>query len=152
MPERIRLLSRGATARVVAVDTQPDGALGLPSDPAVAGWWVGGALAGEVFGNVVLAGHIDSRKRGIGYFAALLEAEPGDRVELTGHGLRQTYVVRSNREVDKDALSSATDTFGRSGPGRLVLLTCTGTFDPRTRHYDRNLVVTADPVGPPAPL
>ena len=123
----------------------------MPADPGVTGWWVSGALAGEVFGSVVLAGHIDSRERGVGFFATLLDAKPGDRVELSGGGLALTYVVRSNKEVDKGVLSTRTDIFDRSVRGRLVLLTCTGTFDARTRHYDHNLVVTADPVGVPRP-
>ncbi len=149
-PTRIRLLSQGAaTAAVERVDTGPEGDLGLPEDPDVTGWWVSGALPGEVYGSVVLAGHIDSREHGIGFFAKLLDASPGDRVELSGAGLRQVYVVRSNREVAKGVLSTGTDAFDRSGPGRLVLITCTGRFDPVTRHYDHNLVVTADPVGPP---
>ncbi len=151
-PRRIRLLSdHGVTAPVDAVDTGADGTLMLPPDPGTVGWWVSGALAGEVFGSVVLAGHIDSRRRGIGFFAALLDASPGDRIALSGNGLRQTYLVRSNREVDKDVLSVSTDVFDRQAAGHLVLITCTGTFDARTRHYDHNLVVTADPVGVPVP-
>ena len=151
-PQRIRLLSHGGVAASVQrVDTGPHGELELPADPGVTGWWVSGALAGEVFGSVVLAGHIDSRERGVGFFATLLDAKPGDRVELSGGGLALTYVVRSNKEVDKGVLSTRTDIFDRSVRGRLVLLTCTGTFDARTRHYDHNLVVTADPVGVPRP-
>ena len=74
-----------------------------------------GALAGELYGSVVLAGHIDSRERGVGFFAKLLDAKPGDRIELTGGGLALTYVVRSNREVDKGVLSTQTDIFDRFG-------------------------------------
>jgi hypothetical protein len=152
-PKRIRLISAdGVAAPVVAVDTGADGTLSLPTDPGTVGWWVSGALAGEVFGSVVLAGHIDSRRRGLGFFVALLDARPGDRVELSGEGLRQVYVVRSNREVDKDVLSLRAGVFDRQVAGRLVLITCTGTFDRRTRHYDHNLVVSADPVGVPVPL
>lgn len=148
-PTRIRLLSQGGVAAAVdRVDTGPEGDLELPADPGVTGWWVSGALPGEVYGSVVLAGHIDSRKRGLGFFAKLLDAAPGDRIELAGAGLRQVYVVRSNREVAKGVLSTGTDVFDRSVSGRLVLLTCTGTFDPATRHYDHNLVVTAEPLGP----
>jgi sortase (surface protein transpeptidase) len=98
---------------------------------------------------VVLAGHIDSRRRGIGFFAQLLDAEPGDRIELSGDGVRLAYVVRSNREVAKGVLATDADVFDRRAPGRLVLITCTGTFDPRTRHYDHNLVVLAEPEGAP---
>jgi sortase family protein len=152
-PQRIRLASDGGVSTTVErVDTGAGGELELPADPGVTGWWVSGALAGEVYGSVVLAGHIDSRERGIGFFAKLLDAAPGDRVELTGSGLTQTYVVRSNEEVAKDALSTSTDIFDRTVSGRLVLLTCTGTFDPQTRHYDHNLVVTAYPVGEPRPV
>jgi hypothetical protein len=152
-PGRIRLVSAdGLAAPVDAVDTGADGALSLPANPHTVGWWVSGALAGEVFGSVVLAGHIDSRSQGVGFFAALLDARPGDRIELSGEGLRQVYVVRSNREVDKDVLSVRSGAFDRGVAGRLVLITCTGTFDRRTRHYDHNLVVFADPVGVPVPL
>jgi sortase (surface protein transpeptidase) len=137
---------------VEPVDTGADGTLALPADPGKVGWWVGGALSGEVFGSVVLAGHIDSRQQGLGFFARLLDVRPGDRIELSGQGLQQTYVVRSNREVDKDVLSLRTGVFDRRAPGRLVLITCTGTFDRTTRHYDHNLVVSADPVGVPVVL
>ena len=152
-PQRIRLLSEGeATAAVQRVDTGRRGELELPADPGVTGWWVSGALAGEVYGSVVLVGHIDSRERGVGFFAKLLDARPGDRIELSGSGLALTYVVRSNDEVDKVVLSTSTDIFDRTTRGRLVLLTCTGTFDQQTRHYDHNLVVTAEPVGVPRRL
>ncbi len=152
-PKRIRLISaKGVAAPVVAVDTGADGTLSLPADPGTVGWWVSGAVAGEVFGSVVLAGHIDSRRQGLGFFVALLDARPGDRVELSGEGLTQVYVVRSNREVDKDVLSLRAGVFDRQVAGRLVLITCTGTFDRRTRHYDHNLVVSADPVGVPVAL
>jgi sortase (surface protein transpeptidase) len=149
----VRLLSQGgARAKVQRIDTRPDGDLELPADPGVTGWWVSGALAGELYGSVVLAGHIDSRQRGLGFFAKLLDVEPGEHIELTGGGLALTYVVRSNEDVDKDVLSTQTDLFDRTARGRLVLLTCTGRFDPRTRHYDHNLVVTAEPVGVPTPV
>ena len=152
-PKRIRLVAaNGAAAPVEAVDTGPDGTLPIPANPSTVGWWMSGALAGEVFGSVVLAGHIDSRRHGLGFFVALLDARPGDHIELSGDGLRQVYVVRSNREVDKDVLSARTGVFDRQVAGRLVLITCTGTFDRRTRHYDHNLVVTADPLGVPVAL
>jgi hypothetical protein len=152
-PKRIRLVAaKDVAAAVEAVDTGPDGSLPIPTNPRTVGWWVSGALGGEVFGSVVLAGHIDSRRHGLGFFVALLDARPGDRIELSGEGLRQVYVVRSNREVDKDVLSARTGVFDRQVAGRLVLITCTGTFDRRTRHYDHNLVVTADPLGVPVAL
>ncbi len=139
---------RSSSVHVDAVDTTRDGDLGLPKDPGRVGWWQGGALAGETYGSVVLAGHIDSRAYGVGFFARLLQARPGDEVTLSDGRLEQRYAVVSNRNVNKQALATGTDTFSQSVPGRLVLITCTGHFNTATRHYEDNLVVLARPVGP----
>lgn len=148
-PTSITLLVQGvraATASIQTIDTTPSGDLSLPADPGQVGWWQSGAMAGDAYGSVVLAGHIDSRDRGIGFFARLLRVRPGDEVELSGGAYTQAYRVVSTRDVPKASLSTGTDTFSQSVPGRLVLLTCTGPYSPTT-HYPDNLVVTADPIG-----
>lgn len=144
-------MGAGSFARVHPMDADATGHLQLPAMPEDVGWWVGGALAGEPFGSVVLGGHIDSRHFGLGFFALLLDLRSGDQVELTGEGLAQRYRVQSTREVPKNALVTGAGAFDMRTPGRLVLITCTGHFDPRTHHYDRNLVVIATPEGLPAP-
>ena len=126
------------------------GELSLPSDPGQVGWWQSGALAGDAFGSVVLAGHIDSKDRGSGFFARLLGVQPGDEVILATAAYQQRYRVVTTRDVPKASLATSTDTFSSTVPGRLVLLTCTGTWSPAT-HYPENLVVTAEPVGTPTP-
>jgi hypothetical protein len=131
------------------MDADAAGRLQLPANPGNVGWWVGGALAGDPFGSVVLGGHIDSRRFGLGFFARLLDVRPGELVELTGGGLAQRYRVQSTGEVAKNALATAAAPFDMRTPGRLVLITCTGRFDPKTHHYDRNLVVFASPQGLP---
>lgn len=151
VPATLTLASRGAAAATTAVetiDTSPTGELTLPRDAGDVGWWQSGALAGDAFGSVVLAGHIDSRETGLGFFARLLTVRPGDEVVLEGSGYQQRYRVVATRDVPKASLATSTDTFSPSVPGRLVLLTCTGPFDPVT-HYPDNLVVTAEPVGVP---
>lgn len=149
-PTALRLVSGSTTSttRVDPVDTTSDGELSLPKSPGLVGWWKGGALAGEAYGSVVLAGHIDSRAYGMGFFARLLRARRGDRVTLTSGSLSQDYTIASNRNVAKPTLATGTDTFSQSVPARLVLITCTGQFNEVTHHYDDNLVVLADPVGP----
>jgi LPXTG-site transpeptidase (sortase) family protein len=136
----------GGTAAITTIDTTPSGELSLPPDPGQVGWWQSGALAGDVFGSVVLAGHIDSRDHGVGFFARLLTVHPGDEVELSNSAYRLRYRVVSTREVPKASLATSTDTFSQAVAGRLVLLTCTGPYDPRT-HYPDNLVVIAEPLG-----
>ena len=152
-PTSITLYPRSAavtSAAIERIDTTPSGELGLPRDPGHVGWWQSGALAGDVFGSVVLAGHIDSRDQGVGYFARLLRVQPGDEVMLTDGAYEQRYRVVSTRDVPKASLATGTDTFSQLVPGRLVLLTCTGPYD-RVTHYPDNLVVTAEPVGVATP-
>jgi LPXTG-site transpeptidase (sortase) family protein len=114
------------------------------------GWWQSGALAGDVFGSVVLAGHIDSRDWGLGFFERLRRIRPGDEVLLHDGVYEQRYRVVSTRDVPKASLATGTDTFSQQVPGRLVLLTCTGPYD-RVTHYADNLVVTAEPLGVATP-
>ena len=66
---------------MVPVGLRADGSLVIPDDPQVVGWWTGGSMAGEPFGSVVLAGHVDSAARGVGVLAGLagLRARPGRR-------------------------------------------------------------------------
>ena len=128
-------------------DTQPDGELALPADPGRVGWWMSGALAGDAFGSVVLAGHIDSRVYGLGFFARLLDVRTGDRVTLGDGTASQSYSVDSIMRIPKSGLATTSDLFSPSVTGRLVLITCTGRYDPAARHYEENLVVLATPVG-----
>ena len=153
-PTQITLNAHGDVARtsVTVVDTTATGELGLPQDPGVVGWWQSGALAGEAFGSVVLAGHIDSRTQGLGFFVRLLGVGVGDTVELSNGVLRAGYRVTATRNVDRAVLVTGTDTFSQRVPGRLVLITCAGPFNQTTRHYQDNLVVTAEPTGPATPL
>jgi Sortase domain len=135
-----------ASATVDPVDTGASGELSLPADPGQVGWWQSGALAGDAFGSVVLAGHIDSRTGGIGFFVRLLHVQAGDEVVLEDAVYQQHYRVLDRHDVPKASLATSTDTFSQSVPGRLVLITCTGTWSPAT-HYPDNLIVTAEPVG-----
>jgi hypothetical protein len=144
VPVRLDLPARGTGAPVVPVGTGTDGALVVPDPPQTVGWWAPGALAGSGAGTVVLAGHVDSRVAGIGVLAVLPWLAVGEPVVLTGDGGRVArYRVVARREFGKNALPA--DTFARTGPPRLVLVTCGGSFDPGTRSYADNIVVYAEP-------
>ncbi|MCF7551069.1 class F sortase [Pseudonocardia sp. WMMC193] len=143
VPARLEL--RGIAAPVVPVGTGPDGALLVPDPPQTVGWWAPGALAGSGTGTVVVAGHVDSRLAGIGVLAVLPQLTVGEPVVLrAADGRSVEYRVVARREFGKAALPA--DTFARTGPPRLVLITCGGRFDPRTRSYEDNIVVYAEPV------
>lgn len=143
-PLGVVLVDEGLSAEVMAVGVNPGGDLQLPEDPAVVGWWAAGAVPGATAGNVVLAGHIDSARRGVGVFAALLRAEADDAVEVTStDGTVHRYRVVARQSYPKAALPA--ELFDRGVPPGLVLVTCGGEFDSSRGHYEDNIVVYAEP-------
>lgn len=125
------------------------GLLVVPENVQRVGWWDGGAEAGDPYGAMVIAGHVDSASTGLGFFVRLLKLRVGDHVSVSDPAYRATYNVISVRSIPKNAL--ATGTFAQTGPHRLVLITCTGRYDRARGGYENNLVVTASPVTPVTP-
>ena len=122
------------------------GVLEVPADPARLGWWTGGALAGEPFGSVVLAGHVDSQTLGLGVLVELLETPPGAEVTISDETEQRSYRVVSVDEIPKARLATDFAAFRQDVGHRLVLITCGGDFDEATRSYADNVVLIAEPV------
>jgi len=144
VPRQIELPS-GRSA-VVDPEETANGVLQIPADIQEVGWWDGSAYAGDPFGSTVIAGHVDSRLQGLGFFAELLITQVGDLITLRSDAHAMTYRVVSATLVNKEALASENQALDQRGPHRLVLITCSGQWHPELRSYDSNLVVTADPV------
>jgi LPXTG-site transpeptidase (sortase) family protein len=146
VPEQV-VLPGGAKAPVLPATTIND-QLQVPPQARRVGWWDGGAEAGDPFGSVVLAGHVDTRTEGLGFFARLQGIRPGEVVVLNGAGHTASYRVVSVVSVRKDALATKSGAFDQDVAHRLVLITCTGAYDASRGGYEDNLVVTAAPLGP----
>lgn len=142
IPRRLRIGDLAIDAPVQAVGVAVDGTMEIPG-PTDVGWYRFGATPGEK-GAVVLAGHIAFD--GVdGAFRKLDEVEPGTRVEVTlKNGNVRAYRVLHVDRYRKESLPA--DTWTKSGPERLVLITCGGSFDPEQRRYDSNVVATAAPI------
>nr|WP_252727726.1 class F sortase [Curtobacterium sp. WW7] len=122
------------------------GAMALPADPAVAGWYRFGATPTSASGSTVLAAHVDAVGYGVGPFARLATVAVGSTVTVTGADGRATdYTVATVDLLAKTGVPWSS-VFDRDGPPRLVLVTCGGEFDTSTHHYRSNLVVTATPL------
>jgi hypothetical protein len=143
-PAEVRMRSLQVRMQVRAVGVSSDGQMQLPPDPAVLGWYRFGPAPGSASGgSVVLAGHLDSKKFGVGPLAGLRDVTLGQRVDvLTTDGRVRTYTVERVDRFDRRQLPAAL--FTRQGPERLRLITCGGDYDP-VRGYEQNLVVTARP-------
>ncbi|GAA2434476.1 class F sortase [Streptomyces lavendulocolor] len=137
---------RGTPVDPVTADAT--GAMAVPESPERLGWWALGAPPGAARGTVLLAGHLDSAGEGAGPFEALHDVPLGTRAQVTAaDGTRHTYRIVARRTHPKKALP--TDLFTTGGTPRLVLVTCTGDFDPDAHAYADNLVLYGEPDGPP---
>lgn len=144
-PARIRVAGIEVDAPVVSVGVDDAGLMEVPEDVRTIGWYRFGATPGEN-GSAVLSGHVDDRVQGPGAFFDLAGTETGETVEVdTGDGETLAFRVDSVRNFGKTELPLE-EVFQRSGPPRLVLITCGGEFDRATGHYVDNIVVTAVPV------
>lgn len=141
-PTQLSVPDLGVTADVVPVGVDGDGALEVPADPRVAGWWSSGAVPASQ-GSTVIAAHVDAVGIGPGPLAAVLRAPVGTAIQVaTEGGAAARYTVAEIRSYPKsDGLPA--ELFAVGGPARLVLITCSGTF--RNGHYADNAVVIATP-------
>ena len=141
---RLAVPSLGIDAPVMSVGmtgTQLD----VPDDVHMVGEWSGGGTPTATSGTVLLAGHVNWAGQGPGALAHLASIAPDANVLLsTPGGIATTWSVTSVEAVTKADLPQAI--FDRSGPHRLVLVTCGGAFNSATGHYEDNVVVTATPL------
>lgn len=143
-PVRVTMPSAGIVAPLRSVGVARDGQMEIPPDPRVMGWYRFGPTAGEGGGSVVLAGHLDSQRFGLGPLARLRDIRPGDPVTVTlADGTRRSYRVTGLERFDRQELPAFL--FSRSGPERLRVITCGGEYDAKAGGYQQNLVVTAVP-------
>ena len=135
VPTRLHL---GAINAPVVPATLDGSTLTPPDDPQVLGWW--GKRVGSVHGTTLLTGH--TVHDGGGTFDDLEHTPPGARAHLNSH----SYKVTSVRVISKASLAQRASTlFARTGPPKLVLVTCEN-YNPATGHYASNVVVTLTPV------
>lgn len=119
-----------------------DGTIRVPDRWDRAGWYGEGPRPGQV-GPAVVLGHVDSRE-GPAVFHRLRELRRGDEIMIDRRdGTRITFVVRRVERHAKTRFPTDHVYLPTMQP-TLRLVTCTGVFDPVTRHYRDNLVVFAD--------
>ncbi|HEY3437436.1 MAG TPA: class F sortase [Actinotalea sp.] len=147
-PVSLRLAALGIELPVDPVGVTADGQMEIPPLAERGGWYRFGATPGDRTGTAVIAAHVDSvASAGLGPFAHLRDLAVGDLVDITlGDGSVLHYAVTAVTVVPKPEIAWS-DVFTRDGRHHLVLITCGGRFDRAARHYEDNVIVTADPVG-----
>jgi hypothetical protein len=144
VPARLRIpaLDLDATVDAVGIDAAT-GDFAVPPSVDRVGWYRYGPGFSAKAGSIVVAGHVDSAAEGKGAFFRLGSLEAGDSVTLTGPGGEERVFEVIARERYRKTAIPLDKYFARDGTPRLTLITCGGPFDPKTRHYRDNVVITA---------
>jgi sortase (surface protein transpeptidase) len=107
--------------------------------PALAGWYRRGPAPGAV-GPAVIVGHVDTYQ-GAAVFYRLTGVRTGEDIDvLRADGSHARFVISGVTEVKKTAFPS-TAVFGPTSGATIRLITCTGPFNPTSRHYVDSLIV-----------
>jgi hypothetical protein len=146
-PVRLDIASLGIHAPVVPRGLT-DGTVDPPpySTPGTTGWYRGGPAPGAA-GAALIVGHVDT-DTGPAVFFPLRTVKPGAAIDVTrADGTVAEFTARTVDTVPKAHFDPARAYGSPTGPPQLRLITCGGAFDPATRAYTANLVVTAPLTG-----
>lgn len=148
-PQRVLIAGLCISAPVVPVPMRGDGSLVIPRDVDQVGLWNGGPGLGQATaGTTLLAGHVDAEGQGLGALYRLAQVQPGEWIDtVDGSGRVSHWRAVALHVVTKAELPGEVFA-GRTGPRRLVLVTCGGPIEYAPGHghtYQDNVIVTAVP-------
>lgn len=143
LPVRLMIPGIHVNAAIESVGLTPQGAVGIPANPADAAWYDLGPRPGDI-GSAVITGHINWYYGQTGVFANLSRVKPRDKISVQNDsGSIFSFVVRGIRSYD--AAADAVDVFiSNDGKAHLNLITCEGVWDRSAQQYTQRLVVFAD--------
>jgi hypothetical protein len=137
-PVAVTIPAVGLSARVVPIGLNAAGQIEMPA-PVLAGWYRLGPAPGAV-GPAVIVGHVDTYQ-GAAVFYRLTGVRTGEDIDvLRADGSHARFVISGVTEVKKTAFPS-TAVFGPTSGATIRLITCTGPFNPTSRHYVDSLIV-----------
>ncbi|MGB3829400.1 MAG: class F sortase [Ornithinimicrobium sp.] len=142
-PTNVVIPKIGVISDLVNLGLNADNSLQVPEDYSKAGWFTQGSYPGDLGGPpALIVGHVDN-KEGPAVFYALDQLKIGDEV-LVGRadGSTAVFVIYDGQQFPKDTLPTE-EIYGERDGSELVLITCTGEFNPQTGHYLDNYVVRA---------
>ncbi|MCD7444165.1 class F sortase [Streptomyces lincolnensis] len=145
LPQRLDIPRLGVQAPVVARGLDGRGAIDPPpyDQAGVVGWYAAGATPGAA-GTALMVGHVDTETRPA-VFYKISAMKPGETVRvIRDDGRVAEFTVDAVQVLTRDRFD-ARQAYGPRETGRaeLRLITCGGTFDPASRSYTANVIVSA---------
>ena len=145
VPVRLQIDAIGVDTTLMALGLRKDGTMEVPPGGFPAGWYTGAPTPGEV-GPAIVAGHIDWK--GPGVFYHLADLKPGDQITVTRKdGSKPVFRVTRVAQFPKDQFPT-TLVYGNLDHAALRLITCGGSFNSASGHYEDNIVAFADLIAP----
>ncbi|MFI1193470.1 class F sortase [Micromonospora sp. NPDC020750] len=148
-PTTIAIPRIGVDAPIMALGTNPDGTVQVPSleQALSAGWYSPGPSPGEI-GNAVVVGHVDSAKvGGPAVFFSLGALQPGDAITVSrDDGSQAAFTVDEVKSYPKNAFPTEL-VYGPNDRAGLRVVTCGGQFDKNAGSYLDNVIVFATMTG-----
>jgi sortase (surface protein transpeptidase) len=143
-PTRLQIPKIGVNTQLSQVGLQANGQMQMPWDIETASWYRYSPTPGEL-GPSVIVGHLDGANYAnmAGVFYRLHELVPGDRIMVTrDDGSVAAFKVLYLKQVPQNNFPTR-EIYGNINYAGLRLITCGGTFDSSTGHYNQNTVVYA---------
>ena len=138
---RLSVPALGVDTDTLALGTDKNNALEVPSTAQGVGWYRDGYLPGEV-GPAVFAGHVNLSGRQ-GVFSKLSTMQIGQEIlTVRPDGRPVRFVVTRVEQYPKNAFPTDA-VYGPTDAPELRLITCGGSFDRGRGSYRDNIVVFA---------
>ena len=145
IPVRLQIAVIGVDSALMPLGLRTDRSMEVPPSGFPAGWYTGGPTPGEL-GPAVIAGHVDMN--GPGVFYRLHSLKTGDQVILTrADGSKPVFRITRVAQFPKNRFPTQ-QVFGNIDHAGLRLITCGGSFNSQSGHYEDNIVAFADLVRP----
>jgi hypothetical protein len=139
IPLHLSIPSLGISVPLTQLGLTASGAVQIPTNFAIPGWYDEGYAPGQI-GSAAILGHVDSTK-GPGVFYRIVGMKVGQRVKVTLTDHQQlTFAVIGVRQYAKNEFPNRL-VYGPKAYSALNLVTCGGVFDPTSHHYLSNIVV-----------
>lgn len=144
VPVRLQIPKIGVDNQLSQVGLQANGQMEMPWDIETAAWYKYSPTPGEI-GPAVIVGHLDGANYAnmAGVFYRLHELVPGDEISITrADGSVAKFKVLYLKQVPQSNFPTQ-EIYGNINYAGVRLITCGGTFDSSSGHYNDNTVVFA---------
>lgn len=142
LPRVISLPSVGAEGCIMRVGIDQKGAIAVPNNIHLAGWYTNSVLPGEK-GLSIIDGHV-SGKYNPGIFKNLIGTKPGDQFQIEfGNGSIKKYeIISVNSYTPEETTKKMYETI-EGIDSQLNLITCGGDFNSGSNQYEKRILVTS---------